>query len=253
MPPMPPISSRIRAFLLHLSASAILGLSALALVFWIWYPAPLHRAVGVTEIFLLLLGVDVVLGPCLTLAVANPGKKKKELLFDLSLIIAVQLSAFVYGLHAVAEGRPVWLVLNTDRVDLVRVLEIDERQLDQALPEYRQAPWSGPEWVFAPMPEDIETRNTLTLESAFGASDIYQRPQFYRPLPEGNALLNAKALPLENLKNFNAEAEVRDILAVHPDADAWLPLRSNRLLDMVVLVNRKDARVVSIVNLRPWY
>ncbi len=39
----------------------------MVLVFGVWYPAPLHQALGVTKIFLLLLLVDVVLGPLMTL------------------------------------------------------------------------------------------------------------------------------------------------------------------------------------------
>jgi hypothetical protein len=248
---MPFIPLRPRAFLFHLSVSATMALAALALVFLVWYPAPLHEAVGVTHIFLLLLGVDVVIGPCLTAVVARPGKERKKLFFDISIIATVQLAAFLYGMHTVAEGRPLWLVLNVDRFTLARAPDIDTRRLDDALPEYRQARWDGPQWVFAPLPADLETSNSLAMESALGGPDIYQRPEFYRPLAEGRALMQAKALPLDKLKPLNAEDDVRRVLAAHPDADAWLPLMS-KVQPMVVLLRKEEGEVVAIVDLRPW-
>ena len=54
-------------------------------VFWfVWYPAPLFKVVGGFEIFLMLLGIDVVLGSRLTLIVFKQGKK--SLKFDLAVI-----------------------------------------------------------------------------------------------------------------------------------------------------------------------
>lgn len=69
------MSARIKAFTLHLTISAVIALAVIGVVFYLWYPAPLHTAVGVTQIFLILLAVDVVLGPLLTLLVYKVGKK----------------------------------------------------------------------------------------------------------------------------------------------------------------------------------
>lgn len=157
---------RLKAFLLHLGLSGVIALLALWVVFKLWYPAPLHTAVGVTHIFLLLLFIDVTLGPLLTLLVYKEGKK--TLVFDLSVIAVLQLSALGYGLWTVAEGRPAWLVFNTDRFDLVRVLDIDTRKLDQALPEFRQPSWLGPRWVAAVMPVDNTEHSDLMFESVQG-------------------------------------------------------------------------------------
>ena len=93
---------RLRAGLIHLSISSVVALMAVGIVFLIWYPHPLHTAAGVTEIFLIVLGVDVVIGPLLTTLVYRQGKK--SLRFDLSTIALLQLLAFSYGLWTVAEG-----------------------------------------------------------------------------------------------------------------------------------------------------
>lgn len=79
------MNPRFQAFALHLAISALIALAVIGLVFFIWYPAPLASATGVTRIFLLLLAVDVILGPSLTLLVNKPGKKRWYLTWLLSL------------------------------------------------------------------------------------------------------------------------------------------------------------------------
>lgn len=56
-------SQRVKAFGIHLLASVLIALIVIMLVFYVWYPSPLHTAVGVTGIFLMLLIIDVILGP----------------------------------------------------------------------------------------------------------------------------------------------------------------------------------------------
>jgi hypothetical protein len=51
--------------------------------------------------------VDLVLGPLLTLFIVNPNKKIKELVTDLSIIVFIQLSAFIFGMHTIYSQRPV--------------------------------------------------------------------------------------------------------------------------------------------------
>lgn len=242
-------SARFKAFYFHLGGSAVVALAMLLLVFAVWYPSPLHEAVGVTNVFLMLLAVDVVIGPLLTLVVFKVGKK--TLVFDMAVILLLQLSALAYGVWTVAEGRPAWLVFNVDRFDVVRALDIDTRKLGDALPEYRGAPWLGPRWVGADNPEDPKQRQALMLESAVGGSDIAQRPELYRPLARMAFSIKAKALPLEKLSSFNEPARVSVELERWNGADAWLPLMAGAN-SMVVLVRKETAEVVAIVDLRPW-
>lgn len=174
--------ARLKAFLLHLAASALVALLALLLVFKLWYPAPLHAALGVTHILLLLLLIDVVLGPLLTLLIYKVGKK--TLVMDLTIIAALQLAALGYGLWTVAEGRPDWIVYNVDRFDVVTAVDIDTRQLDEARTQYRNAPpRTGPQWVGALKPYDPEQSNNILFEAVQGGSDIAQRPNLYLQKP----------------------------------------------------------------------
>ena len=78
------MSARIKAFLVHGLVSIIIALLSMGLVYFIWYPAPLAVATGVMHIFLLMLCIDVVIGPLLTLLVYKTGKKTLKL--DLTII-----------------------------------------------------------------------------------------------------------------------------------------------------------------------
>lgn len=240
---------RIKAFAIHLLLSACLALAVVCLVFFIWYPSPLHAALGVTKIFLMLIAIDMVLGPCLTLLVYKQGKR--TLVMDLAIIAALQIGALLYGLHAVAEGRPAWLVFADDRFYLVRANEIDERKLDQAKMEYRAPSWVGPKWVSVLEPESADEKSDLLFESVFAGVDISQRPNFYQSLSLVDSAVQKAGKPLALLEKYNASEAVEAILKTYPKAGAWLPLKTNQQ-DMVVLLKENSGEVVAIVDARPW-
>lgn len=104
----------------------------IGLVFFIWYPVPLATAVGVTHIFLIILAIDIIVGPFLGLVVYKHGKK--TLKFDLGVIILLQILALCYGVHSIEQGRPAWIAYNVDRFELVRKNEIITDHIDKHFP-----------------------------------------------------------------------------------------------------------------------
>ena len=98
------MKDKIKAFLWHLSVSLLIALLAMLVVYGVWNPDPLYKATGITDIFLLMLAIDIILGPILTLIVYKKGKK--TLKFDLCVIALLQMSALMFGLYKVYEGRP---------------------------------------------------------------------------------------------------------------------------------------------------
>ena len=82
------MSKCLKFFLGHLAISFFIALIVVGVVFFIWYPSPLAKAVGVTDIFLMLLAIDVVIGPMLGWVVYKEGKKTLKM--DLSIVEKVE-------------------------------------------------------------------------------------------------------------------------------------------------------------------
>ena len=101
-------SGKIRAFFIHLGLSAsVVGLLAL-LMLTMWYPEPWFSHDGGWHVFRLILLVDVVLGPTMTLVVFRRGKP--ELRRDLSIVAAIQIAALAYGAVLMFLYRPAFIV-----------------------------------------------------------------------------------------------------------------------------------------------
>lgn len=243
------MTARIRAFLIHFLISVLVALAAMALVFGLWYPAPLHTALGVTGVFVLLLAVDVVLGPCLTLVVFKPGKK--TLVMDLAVIAALQVAALVYGLHTVAEGRPVWMVFAHDRFDVVRAVDVDADSAKQASALYQKPSWFGPQWVALPSFNGTQEQNALQLQLLIAGQSASSQPALYQPLVSQQKAVRLNALPLQRLEKLNMAADLDAALAAYPEADSWLPLNATQQ-NMVVLLDKRAGVVVGLVDLKGW-
>ena len=243
------MKEKLRAFTLHAIISLLIGSICASIVFFVWYPYPLAKAVGVTHIFLMLLVIDIILGPLLTFLIYKKGKKTLKL--DLFFIVLIQVSALCYGMFNVYQGKPAWLVFNADRFDVVRIIEIDKRKINQVKDKYRTLSLFSPKWVASIAPQNIEENNDILFEAVFAGIDIAQRPELYQDLNDVKDKIKNKAQGLELLNNYNNKKDVEKTLAKYPKADAWLPLKANAV-DMVVLVNKESASIIKIVDLRPW-
>lgn len=243
------MSKRLKFFLSHLTISFLIALFVVGLVFFIWYPSSLATAVGVTKIFLMMLTIDVIVGPVLGLLVYKEGKK--SLKFDLTVIILLQLSALCYGIYSIEQGRPAWLVFYADRFELVRKNEIIQDNIAKALPQYQQSSWFKPQYVTVEFSKDVNQRNGDMFTEVLGGISIAQRPERYVELNKAKKQMQQREQKLELLQQYNNKTDVEKILAKYPQATAFLPMKASAV-DMTVLIDQK-ANVVKIVDLRPWH
>jgi hypothetical protein len=233
----------LKAAGIHLLISVAIALLSLALVYGVWYPAPLDVALGVGAIFLMLLGIDITLGPLLTLVVYKP--LKASLKFDLTVIACVQLAALLYGLHTVGSARPAYLVFTKDRFDLVQAYEVASLAGSKAKPELNmQSPWSQPLWGFtlasAQIPtqtEDFPLLNALTGSALNGGPDVANVMDLRRPYGQALPAIQATALPLTTLKPAKAEhtLAVKQWQSKYPTGSAVVPLKIKFTIYTVVL------------------
>jgi hypothetical protein len=242
------MSSRLKFFLIHLAISFVIAFFVIGIVFFVWYPYPLAKAAGVTQLFLMMLTIDVIIGPLLGLIVYKQGKKTLKM--DLGVIILLQIAALCYGIYSIEQGRPVWLAYNVDNFQLIRKNEILEDGLQKALPQYQQTSWLKPQYVGVELAKDIQTRNDDTFAEALGGISIAQKPERYVPLDKVKKQIQQHAQNLDALYQFNDKASVEKTLSKYPQATAFVPLKANAV-DMTVLI-KETGEVVKIVDLRPW-
>jgi hypothetical protein len=172
--------SRIKATTVHFGFSLALAAGIFLLFWFVWYPMNLFWITGAAKLMLLVVTVDVVLGPLLTLVAFNP--KKKSLYWDMAFIIAMQLAALVYGVWVTWQQRPVFLVGAVDRYVLVAANEIAPEDLAKAKPEYANLSFTGPVLVGAGVPENTEEQNDVLFSALEGGADIDRLPATYRPV-----------------------------------------------------------------------
>lgn len=247
------MKNRFYAFLIHLSLSSFVGIIAGIIVFFLWYPAPLHEAIGVTHIFLMLLSVDVAIGPFITLIIYK--RDKPSLKFDLTVIAAFQIAALTYGMHTVFEGRPAFIVFNVDMFEVTRALDIDENSAKKAHADGNRSAITGwsPRWVGALPSKDAKRRQEILFSSVQGGADWPQLPELFVPLVQVKAQMLQKSKPLQVLqKRYSDNERIDALLARNPDNVKWLPLRG-KVKDMVVLIDGVSADVIEIIDINPWF
>jgi hypothetical protein len=243
------MSKRLKFFLGHLLISVLIALAALALVFFVWYPSPLATAAGVTYIFLMLLIIDVILGPLLGLLVYKKGKKTLKM--DLTVIILIQIAALSYGLYSIAQARPVWIAFNQDRFELVRKNEIKAENIIKAKFQYQKPTWLWPQYVAVKQTDDLQERQIEQMTAMLNGISLAQYPERYISLDQTKIQIQKQSRNLSQLTQWNDDKTVQQYLNLYPKANAWLPLETYGLA-MVILINREKAEVIKIVDLRPW-
>ncbi len=240
---------RVKFFIRHLVISLFIASLALILVFIFWYPSPLSKAIGVTYLFLMMLAIDVIIGPILGFIVYKVGKKTLKM--DLSIIIVQQILALGYGIYSIEQGRPVWIAFNVDRFELVRKNEMITDNIERALPQFQHPSLFKPQWVAVKFAKDANTRSDDLFAEALGGISIAQKPERYVDFSKATMQLKQRAKSLDMLKQYNDEQQVDRILSKYPQATGFVPLKANAV-DMTALINKDKGEVVKIVDLRPW-
>lgn len=231
----------VRWALKHLLISAAVAVISAALVFLLWYPMPYRALLGVGNIFLLVLAVDVACGPLMTLVLASPGKSRREMSLDLSLVALIQVAALAYGMHAVWIARPVVLGFETDRLVVVTAADLDLTELSQAPPGLRTLPYAGVLQVSMRKPHsNAELFSSVELSLA-GISPA-MRPSWWQPMAAQHGEMRLRTKPLSELVTRRPEQQLVLEKAARQagyavEALVYLPLTSSKTKEWVALLN----------------
>lgn len=246
---------RLRASGIHLTISLAIALLAALLVFWVWYPYPYREISGGRQLFLLLVTVDVVLGPLITLAIFNRQKTKRELRLDLALVVLLQLAALGYGMWTVAVARPVHLVFEIDRFRVIHALDVPDELLSQQPAGIDALPWTGPT-LLGVRPFRSENEKMEATLIALQGVNLGARPDLWQAYDASRSQVLQAARPVEDLKRrFSQRAADIDralrTAGQEPKGIVYVPL-VGRSEFWTAFVDPVTAQVIAYLPLDPY-
>ncbi len=172
------------------------------------------------------------------------------------MIALLQVCAFLYGMSVVVRARPAFIVGRVDRFVIVSANDLDDEDFAKATnPQFRSAPWTGPEVIGAAPPTDTQERNDVLFSSTSG-KDLEKFPQYYTDYDAVAATLLKYAKPLADLekKKPEATAVIAGVLSrrkLHEEDVVWVPLDARRA-SMTMLLERSSGRPLQAIAIDPW-
>ena len=246
--------SRWKASFIHLLISLVIVGSVAAFIIYFWYPPALMHMAKADRLLMLIGGVDLVVGPLLTLIVFKVSKPKLKL--DLAVIAFVQVVFLGYGLYTIWSSRPVFLVAVPDRFELVFANEITPKRLAEAkIERFKTLSFGKPTLVAVAMPTSPKELEYVMNSAISGEGDIQTMPKYFVDYFQASDALVKRAKPLREDKALSAaDASALQKVALsygyQSDQLGYLSLASSRGFASI-LVNMKTAEIVGPANVDP--
>lgn len=187
--------TRFDAFAVHLGISVLIFMLLFAVIFYCWFPGALLVSAGGWDGVIIVAGVDLVLGPSLTLIVYNIAKPVRELVRDLSIIAIFQLLCLSAGVYVVLHARPLVVVHVFDTLysfndEAYTALGLDSDVL-------QSIPGAYPKKVYVDVPLDKAVFLSEHVKGLLGGErPLQERPELYKAMPADadrvRALLHGK-------------------------------------------------------------
>ncbi|MEM9384467.1 MAG: hypothetical protein AAGA68_05355 [Pseudomonadota bacterium] len=239
--------AKLRAFIVHLSLSSLIVGAVLTLALVAWYPAPYFQAMEVWQVVKMLVLVDLVLGPMLTLIVFDPAKR--SLTLDMTVVALVQVAALSYGSFTLHQERPYFMVYSGDHFEVLAYRDVDVSALPD--PALARKPWRGPRLLVAPLPEDPRERTAIVAAILMGERrSLHLDPAFWQPYEDRMDLIASEMRPVQALVEIGPgpARQVERVTRRLGSAShvAYLACKA-RGRDIALLVDRRDGRPLAAV------
>jgi hypothetical protein len=181
-----------RAFATHLGISFVIFLVILSFIVFEWYPPPFFSSDGGWQGIRIIAGVDLVLGPMLTLIVFKPGKP--GLKFDMTVIGIVQACALAWGIWTVHHERPIATVFVENYFVPVTYYQIKGGGMTRN--KLRAFGDKAPYWIYSDLPTDDNALQKVRLEAIRMGRPLFKFTEYYSPM-------DAKAIQIIKARSLN--------------------------------------------------
>lgn len=241
------VKNRWQASFYHLLFSLVLSVCAAILVFQVWYPGHFAKISGGLQMFAALVAIDFVMGPLLTLIVFSKIKSKKEILFDVSIVIFLQMGALVYGVWSLASARPAYLVYEYGQYSVVREMDLEGAFAKKIPAELTRGIFSAPRYVALRPFSDSKEQYQYTMDALSGIPLAF-RTELWRSYQESQSSVLSEAKLVASAPNL---LEILIEKEIYHDGDVlyYLPLQGVKGFWSVVL--NGDAEIIDFVEWDP--
>lgn len=229
------MKARVLASATHLLASMSVISIFLSFVYFIWYPGPLSELHGVIDAIKVVIGVDIVLGPLLTLIIFDIRKPRKELVRDLTVIVLIQISALAWGAYTTLKVRPVFVVLYNGTMNSIARNDVagDVANSTVTVPGF----WQRPRQAYIPTLDPKEAIQQVQDMLTKGVPDIKYQVARYLPIQDHKQAVLGQALDMtgflekrDNRSQFDAFLQRQ---GGTKDKYAFYPLKYGRFKSIV--------------------
>src|SRR5450759_1978794 len=198
---------RLKAFGLHLLASAVVLTLVLGTFYLGWYRWPGWYLADVLHVVTVLAGVDLAVGPLLTFVIARSSKLRRDLTRDVAVIVALQLFALIYGTVSLWNGRPLYYAFSENVLQLVQAYDIDAHELALARRQNAELVphwYSLPRWIWAPLPQEGHERDRIVTSAIVGGDDVISMPRYFKRWEQGLPALRMQLKKVDDLGYFSS-------------------------------------------------
>ena len=174
-----------------------------SLILFVWYPYPFLQFKANDKFSLTLLVAAVFFGPAMTWFLYK--KDKWGLVFDLVVVVLIQVAAMAWSTYALYQNRPYFMVFTVDRFEILSIREVQFSNPGQL--KFLDKPTVGPILLYANMPIEPQRFQKLLREVMFeGKPDLQFRPEFWSFYSDRQVQTLAVSKPLSALRNRRPES-----------------------------------------------
>ncbi|MDR6678933.1 hypothetical protein [Pseudomonas oryzihabitans] len=239
----------------HLLCSLLVATIIGACIFYLWFPSPFLELLNGRELLTLVIVVDTISGPIITLITYNPDKSNKERTQEIITIVIVQLTLLLYGTYKTLENRPLFLAFEGDMIRVVRYADIEEspQKLKKTL-QYASLLSPTPIGVILLKPTDPGYVDSI--KKALQGTPPSFRPDRWIAYEKQKEIAAKKAISLEKIKNSNQEKIAIENWLRENKADksttGYLPLVTGENSSWIAIINKDDGHIMGYLPIDGW-
>lgn len=242
--------SRYLAAFYHLLISLVIFVVIAYLILFVWYPGIFYTTDGGWEGMRIIIAVDLVLGPLLTLVIFKAGKP--GLKFDLACIGTLQAACLAAGLYIVHTERPLAMIYY-DKYMYSASADTFARY-NQPVPDLNS---QSPVMLSVNLPDDPIARADILNALYSQRLPVWILAENYGPMENHIDEILENSYDVDTLRDIDEEGHLEAFIASEGgtiDDYAFFPLHSRYRSNNFVVVRRADNEFVDVLPIKaPLY